>query len=395
MGAKILKFDTAGDGRIVAVFKFQESDLNWDFASNTDHLPVAVGLEFTWTPPNVIGFTYNMTEDPQIDCTASADCEGQIPGSPMNYLSTFGKLELLGIPQIFYEKITCNSNQEKVFPNLYVDDNDNDIVTSTTDTLSGHTNKFTDIANRIQVADYRPIDMWYSTEDTQGIATAYQKDVVYKTNIKKPDIFSENQFQCCLKLGDDASSADQCCSGHAVYKDGDPEKGMTCKLPFGTNLNVYFNRFVSSDGLLEDSTLRGDSNPIGFLQNQFNPYTGEVIPSADTDEILVALGEKYCTADLNNGPNPSNTPAVRRGGAVGNFRAGPALFHLGDEFQSDGSSSGDGATDYRFRRLSFVDNVKDFEGIDNDPSITHPRGYFAYLNGNRWNHHFYCTGVSQ
>ena len=62
--------------------------------------------------------------------------------------------------------------------------------------------------------------------------------------------------------------------------------------------------------LLEDSTLRGDTNPIGFLQNQFNPYTGEIIPSEDTDEILTALGKKYCTADLNNSPNTQNTPPL-------------------------------------------------------------------------------------
>ena len=65
-----------------------------------------------------------------------------------------------------------------------------------------------------------------------------------------------------MKLGEVSETASNCCSGHAIYVDpDDTEKGMECRLPFGANLNVYFNRFVSSDGLLEDSVLRGDDEP--------------------------------------------------------------------------------------------------------------------------------------
>ena len=263
----------------------------------------------------------------------------------MNYLSTFGKLELLGIPQIFYEKITCNSNKEKIFPDLYQTTSGEEIKTSTNNTRQTGLQSFNNgISSRINLtgSEYADIAQWYSSEDTTDLinlntgtsGTNNYTHAVYKDNISKPDIFSENEFLCCIKLGEDTSSADQCCSGHAVFKDGNPDNGMKCMLPYGTNINVYFNRFVSSDGLLEDATLRGDADPIGFLQGQFNPHTGEVIPSEDTDDILIALGEKYCTSDLGNNPQSQTPGAVRRGSAVGNYPAGPFIFYNPTEFQS-------------------------------------------------------------
>ena len=205
-------------------------------------------------------------------------------------------------------------------------------------------------------------------------------------------IFSENEFLCCVKLGEPTPGADQCCSGHAVYQGGDQSKEMECRLPFGANLNVYFNRFVSSDGLLEDATLRGDKTPIGFMSSHFNPKTGEIIPSEDTDEILKKLGEKYCTDDLGNDPRRHQTGTVRRGAAVGYFGADPGLFYSPSEFPSGSSfvvnDSAD--TNYEFRRLSIVDNPADEETSQNDAAVVFPRGYIPYLAGLRWNHHFYC-----
>ena len=43
---------------------------------------------------------------------------GADSGSPMHYLANLGRLELLGIPQIYYEPIRCNST-EKLIPDLY------------------------------------------------------------------------------------------------------------------------------------------------------------------------------------------------------------------------------------------------------------------------------------
>ena len=84
---------------------------------------------------------------------------------------------------------------------------------------------------------------------------------------------------------------------------------------------MYFNRFVSSDGLLEDAIAREDDDPIGFKLSDFTPGTGEIISNEDTDDILRALGEKYCTGDPNNSPESTAQFKVRRGG-VGNFYPG-------------------------------------------------------------------------
>ena len=341
-------------------------------------------MEITYTPANNVGFNYNMTDGtPEVDCNVSSRCEGQIPGSPMHYLANLGRLELLGIPQIYYEPIRCNSNQEKLIPDLYQTATGTEIKTYSTSTVSSGSPAFT-AQNDISVNHFN-LAQYYNSEgntfDTDGNGVVDTADAntpvtletnpaVYKHKISKPDIFSENEFLCCVKLGEPTPSANNCCSGHAVYTNGDPDQGMHCRLPFGANLNVYFNRFVSSDGLLEDATLRGDEDPIGFLQSQFNPITGEIIPNEDTDEILEKLGEKYCTGDSNNFPTSFEGATVRRGAAIGNFNAGPSLFYRGDEHPD--TQGAQPSTDYRFKRLSIVDDIKDSETSANDPSLSGP-----------------------
>ena len=174
-----------------------------------------MGLAITWT------LMVMEVDDADIDCTVSSRCEGQIPGSPMNYLSTFGKLELLGIPQIFYEKITCNSNKEKVFPDLYETTNGEEIKTSTVGTLTTGLTSFNAIPDKIDISQigYADIAQWYSGEDNSDLRRVRDMDTdadpnpdpdnnftqaVFKNNISKPDIFSENEFLCCIKLGEDA-----------------------------------------------------------------------------------------------------------------------------------------------------------------------------------------------
>ena len=126
-----------------------------------------------------------------------------------------------------------------------------------------------------------------TTTDLDTINDPTNGNWFYKDKVKHPDIFSEHEFKCCVKLGEFTTSPDACCSNHAIFVDvNDKSKGMECRLPYGANLNVYFNRFVSSDGLLEDSIAREDDDPIGFKLSDFTQGTGEVVSSDETDEIL-------------------------------------------------------------------------------------------------------------
>ena len=58
--------------------------------------------------------------------------------------------------------------------------------------------------------------------------------------------------------------------------------------------------------------------PLVLNYQTFTPGTGEIISNEDTDDILRALGEKYCTGDPNNSPESTAQFKVRRG-AIGNF----------------------------------------------------------------------------
>ena len=60
-----------------------------------------------------------------MDCSISVlQCEGMKSGNPAQfYLDKLGRFELLGIPQIDYEPIICNSNKEKLVPGLFEHNN--------------------------------------------------------------------------------------------------------------------------------------------------------------------------------------------------------------------------------------------------------------------------------
>ena len=365
---------------------------------------IDISIALVWEAGNREGSTYYASDDLSCTLTAGTDshrCEALTPGSPYFYYSKLAKFELLGIPQIDYEPILCNSNRLKLLPGIF-EYNEKEVTTVNGAEGSALCDSDLDDHEFVGFCDIDESSLpnsSYTTDTTSGDRLTR----VLKDKISMPDIFSENEFLCCVKLGEVTETASNCCSGHAIYVDSSDattakQKGMECRLPYGANLNVYFNRYVSSDGLLEDSILREDEEPVGFTLDDFDPRTGEVLPSEDTDLILEALGEKFCTGDRGNNPayDDSRGHTVRKGSVAGFFPAGPTSFFTYDYKHPDSEPAPNSAgTDTNKLRMGFVDHYFDAETPSTNSDISFPRSYYTYQAGYRWNHHYYCTAPPQ
>ncbi|MGZ3787994.1 MAG: hypothetical protein ACXVLQ_05690 [Bacteriovorax sp.] len=283
------------------------------------------------------------------------------PGNALYYLSKLARMELIGIPQITYEPLYCNGDQNKLVPGIFKSSAALPLTTRSQFETATST-----YASFDPISSYNE-DGSASTTESPGYGNkdaASKSHYAYQDKLDHSAIFSSKDFTCCTPLGKTTSSAAKCCSGYAVTSsDG---KTSTCKIPTGTDLNVYFNKFVSSEGV-------GDDQPGGGLtikgtdqEMDFNAYTGEPKYRAATYDKLVALGSAYCS----NGK-------VATGGAFGAFPPEP---FSGSYIVQPGSTGN--LEDYF--PMSIVDSVLDFQ--TSDPNV----GKVPFDSGYKWNHHYYC-----
>jgi hypothetical protein len=263
-----------------------------------------------------------------------------VPGSPYYYLTKLGRLELLGIPQITYEPLYCNNDHNKVVPGIFKSPlvNRATFQSPATQTIPGGVN---------------PIGM-YDELSPEEILTNFgngDRRFTYMDKVDHPAIFSSKDFTCCTPLGKETNSAEKCCSGNAQTTTGGR---LLCKLPRGTNLNVYFNKFVSNEGVGEDQPAGGLVISTTESETDFIAATGEPKMRESTFAKLEALGAVHCASGI-----------VGTGGAFGQFMGEP----LPSGYTSD---------DFP---LSIVDSQNDGVG---------ETGKFPFDSGYRWNHHYYC-----
>jgi len=270
---------------------------------------------------------------------------GMSSGNANYYETKLGRLELLGIPQIFYEPIYCNSQRDVLVPGIFdslinrADFEANSITYQNYTPLSGS-------ARRIEGL-YDPSNPAYASDvsKTGGIAR-----VAFKDKVKLPDIFSGHEFTCCRGIGNVTESASRCCSNFAdTNNDGD----LVCLIPSGTDLNVYFNKFVSSEGMGE--TLPGG----GLLEKDFIPETGEPKLTSEVTSKIETLGIAFCQGN-----------AIRNGAALGSYYPQP----------NSGSFNGDPEAG---RTYSINDSPLDYDPDRDTGTILFNQGY-------RWGHHVYC-----
>jgi hypothetical protein len=274
------------------------------------------------------------------------------PGSSYYYLTKLGRLELNGIPQITYEPLYCNNDQSKLVPGIFK----SNIVTradfatvSNAYTSFDPTTAYEDLINLDNIANY-------------GNSA---KRFTYRDQVALDPIFSSKDFACCTPLGKETTSGAKCCSGSARTVG----TKQICQLPAGTDLNVYFNKFVSSEGVGVDQpggeglVIKDDDE----TKVDFMAFTGEPKLRESTLDKLKLLGEAYCEQKI-----------VTYGGAFGYFP--PEPFSGSYNTPSTGMT---GSLESTFP-LSIVDSIVDFE--KDDQTV----GKFPFDNGYRWNHHIYC-----
>ncbi|HXH29594.1 MAG TPA: hypothetical protein VNJ01_02165 [Bacteriovoracaceae bacterium] len=189
----------------------------------------------------------------------------------------------------------------------------------------------------------------YSYQDAGG------KRFTSGLGLQVEPVFSKNEYKCCTPLGKTVKDTSKCCSGFGTAQ-GTAGTTFTCALPPGTDLMVYFNGFVSNEG-------RGNDQPGGGLQDtHFEAQTGELILDSSVNLKISELGVAYCSSGK-----------VRQGGAFGSFEPEP---------QGPG-------TDLSGRIHNIVDSSND-NGESSNAGTTINTGYTAFVEGFRWNHHYYC-----
>lgn len=303
---------------------------------------------------------YNHLTLPTCDATpgvaGTTRCDnGMEPGNSLYYLTKLARLELLGVPQIFYEPLYCNSNRSKMVGGIF----------DTTDE--------TRLAFDAISFDYDPAKNGQSLEqiytsavtgtDDSATDTALDENIAsgshpngkitFQNNVSLPQVFSGHEFKCCIELGEKTTEAAKCCSSFAATDGSD----TVCKLPSRTNLNVYFNKFISSEGI-------GEERPGGGLtESDFVPLTGEPKISISVNNKLIALGMAYCASGQ-----------TRKGASFGFFYGEPNNGSFIQTNQSEDDS----------KRFSILDSTNDID-LDNDS------GFPQFQQGLRWDHQFYCN----
>ncbi len=294
--------------------------------------------------------------------------EGMIRGNEMYYLTKLARLELLGIPQIVYEPVYCNTNRDKLVEGIFTGLETRQDFYDNSHSMAG-SNYNVNGRSLLEMYDSRyttPSSAQTAVHSVDGNsrsdhASFYQSDTDLnerfmffdESSFDLPQVFSSNEFRCCVQLGEEASEDGKCCSG---FRDGD----NICKLPSGTDLYVYFNRFVSGEGLGEDQP------GGGFTDDDFIPETGEPKVSNTVQNKIQALGEAYCENE-----------EIRGGGAFGYYHPEPNTggYSHREEYDSD-----------EMVRYSIVDSTSDSYEDGNNESY----GISTFLAGYRWNHHIYC-----
>lgn len=266
-------------------------------------------------------------------------------GESLYYLKKFENYELLGIPQITYEPLYCN-----------------DVITGTTPIASSDDQELVPgiYKNSIRTrADYQD-----GTIGNSYNGTAIDEGYFREDKFAVEQIFAAHEFKCCAKLGTEVDSAARCCSNFSEEINGDNKQ--RCALPTGTNLMVYFNKYVSSESAIEEYDTGALDEDLALLDSEFEP-NGFPKQDASVRGKLEEIGRKFCESQ-----------GTREGVAFANYIPEP---NRNGTFQQDPGEA--------FREFySIIDSPNDIASVNGSFDGSY---YNAFTTQNfKWNHHIYC-----
>jgi hypothetical protein len=285
---------------------------------------------------SVLGFDPDSAFEcsPEQYLNASCEIKNLTPQEEEKYLTWAGSLELIGIPQV---AIKTNDDIFRLV-------NENQVgIAGIKDPLlmdgkyimkRGQTADFTDTSgkNYYSAASYDKLNMGTGSDNN---------------SLKK--IFSESEFNCCIPSGQELPETitpGECCTGFSA----EINKQKICCLPDFTDVTLYLNRYVSSEGR-------------GLSDSAYDPATGYIKDPAQVS-IMAAQKRLCCSGQTMAGVAISQLPIPLTGGVI---------------MPANGNAL--------VRRFTYRDDQ-----VDNNAE-TGSVGSF-YNAGVRWNNHVYCIPES-
>ncbi len=324
--------------------------INYDFS---DAGATYAGVAISFVAMGSQNFSYDGTA---VGTTAARLARESLePGNSLYYDTKLARFELLGIPQIFYEPLYCNHDRSQLVPNIYsaadrtafeaaaftYDPTVNGVARSLSQIYDENDSRdFGDLAGGAGVAG---IDI-----ETGDDASNPTEQIVFQDQIAIEPIFASNDFTCCIELGNQTDDSAKCCSNFSVLEG----QNRICRLAPGVDLNVYFNKFVSSEGMGEDVEDLND--------NDFIPETGEPRLTQAVYTKLTAKGREHCSSGN-----------IRFGSSFGNFTyASTVQVPNGGDIED-------------FKIFSIVDSIFDADAANDIGTV-------RFLEGFKWGAHVYC-----
>ncbi|MGE3609742.1 MAG: hypothetical protein AB7I27_09180 [Bacteriovoracaceae bacterium] len=262
--------------------------------------------------------------DPNNYTNSSCEIKTLSASEEEKYLNWAASLELIGIPQV---AIKTNDDIYKLV-------DDNQATPATNDPLD----------NSIKDVGVVGEDFTDSSGKRYFSAASYSKFEMGTGQLRK--VFSENEFNCCVPTGKevpDSVTSEQCCTGY-VANVGGPRR---CCLPDYTDVSLYLNRYVSSEGR-------------GLPDSAYDSTTGYIKDPGQV-QLLVAQKNLCCSGRAVLGVAISKLPIP----LTGSTYLPPSSLNT-------------------TRRFTYIDGT-----IDNNTETGSVGSIFEA--GVRWNNHVYCV----